>query len=121
MRVAVAQMNPHVGDLAANGRKICARIAEATQAGCDVVVFPELALTGYPPEDLVFKSGFVDDVRRALDDVARTSPTASQSSGSSMPLRPIGSPRHRRVPDPRTSPMPPRCAAMDVSRRCTTR
>jgi NAD+ synthase (glutamine-hydrolysing) len=72
MRVAVAQMNPHVGDLAANGRKICARIAEATQAGCDVVVFPELALTGYPPEDLVFKSGFVDDVRRALDDVART-------------------------------------------------
>ncbi len=71
MRIGIAQMNPHVGDLAANARKIGERISEATQAGCDVVVFPELALTGYPPEDLVFKSGFVDDVRRALDDVAR--------------------------------------------------
>jgi NAD+ synthase (glutamine-hydrolysing) len=70
MRVGVAQMNPHVGDLAANARKIGDWIAEATRAGCDVVVFPELALTGYPPEDLVFKSGFIDDVRRTLDDVA---------------------------------------------------
>lgn len=72
MRVGVAQMNPHVGDLAGNARKIAAWIGESTRAGCDVVVFPELALTGYPPEDLVYKSGFIDDVRRTLDDLARS-------------------------------------------------
>jgi len=70
VRVGIGQMNPRVGDLAANSRTIGAWIADATAAGCDVVVFPELALTGYPPEDLVFKFGFVDDVRRHLDEIA---------------------------------------------------
>ncbi len=70
MRIGMAQMNPRVGDIAANATAIIGTIRAASAAGCDVVVFPELALTGYPPEDLVLKAGFVAEVRRALDDVA---------------------------------------------------
>jgi NAD+ synthase (glutamine-hydrolysing) len=70
MRIGMAQMNPRVGDIAANAAAISGLIDAATTAGCDVVVFPELALTGYPPEDLLLKTGFVAEVRRALDAVA---------------------------------------------------
>src|SRR5713226_7740509 len=58
LRVALAQVNPIVGDLEGNARLITDRIAEARDKGADVVCFPELALTGYPPEDLVLKPGF---------------------------------------------------------------
>ena len=52
LRVALAQVNPIVGDLQGNARLISDRIAEARDKGADIVCFPELALTGYPPEDL---------------------------------------------------------------------
>ena len=61
LRIALAQMNPTVGDLDGNVAKICAAYDEAEAAGCDIVAFPELAITGYPPEDLVLKPGFVAD------------------------------------------------------------
>ena len=58
--------NPTVGDLDGNVAKIVAAYDQAEAAGCDIVAFPELAITGYPPEDLVLKPGFVaDNLRRA--------------------------------------------------------
>jgi len=70
LRLALAQINPKVGDLDGNVAKICAAYDEAEAAGCDIVAFPELAITGYPPEDLVLKPGFVADNLAALSAVA---------------------------------------------------
>src|SRR5256885_12279954 len=69
LRVALAQVNPIVGDLDGNTRLITDRIKEARDKGADVVCFPELALTGYPPEDLVLKPGFVRDNLKHLESV----------------------------------------------------
>jgi len=66
IRVAVAQINPTVGDLKGNVRMIRERLAQAKAAGANVMVTPELAITGYPPEDLLLKQHFVDDNRKAL-------------------------------------------------------
>ena len=71
--MALAQVNPIVGDLAGNARLITARIEEARAAQADVVCFPELALTGYPPEDLVLKPAFVRDNLRHLETVVDAS------------------------------------------------
>ena len=73
LRVAACQFNPTVGDLEANTAGILAKVAEAEEAGADVAVFGELAITGYPPEDLVLKPGFVDDNLDALATVAARS------------------------------------------------
>jgi NAD+ synthase (glutamine-hydrolysing) len=70
LRIALAQINPTVGDLDGNVAKICAAYDEAEAAGCDIVAFPELSITGYPPEDLVLKPGFVADNLAALAKVA---------------------------------------------------
>jgi len=53
LRVGLAQINPRVGDLAHNLAKVEEYVARAEAAGCDLVAFPELTLSGYPPEDLV--------------------------------------------------------------------
>ena len=73
LRVGLAQINPRVGDLNFNLAKVEEFVAKAEQAGCDVVAFPELTLSGYPPEDLVLKPGFVADNRVALEKVAARS------------------------------------------------
>jgi NAD+ synthase (glutamine-hydrolysing) len=70
MRLALAQMNTVVGDLDGNGKRILARLEEARAAGADLVLFPELAITGYPPEDLLLRPGFLRAARAALDTVA---------------------------------------------------
>src|SRR5690606_7255462 len=70
IRVALCQINTTVGDLDGNVERVLRAAREAEEAGCDLAVFPELALTGYPPEDLLLKPGFVADNRRALDRVA---------------------------------------------------
>jgi NAD+ synthase (glutamine-hydrolysing) len=70
-RIAMVQMNPMVGDLNGNARRITAWLREAKQAKADLVAFPELAITGYPPEDLLLKPKFVEDNRRVLDEVIR--------------------------------------------------
>src|SRR5260370_24099072 len=69
LRVALAQVNPIVGDLQGNARLITDRIAAARGKGAEIVCFPELALTGYPPEDLVLKPGFVRDNISQLESV----------------------------------------------------
>ncbi len=60
-RIALAQINTTVGDLAGNASKILASMQQAHSAGADIICTPELALTGYPPEDLLLKPGFVAD------------------------------------------------------------
>ena len=69
VRVGLAQFNPVVGDIAGNSRRIREMYATADAAGCDIVVFPELSITGYPPEDLVLKSGFVAENQQAMRDI----------------------------------------------------
>ena len=71
MRIALAQVNPTVGDLAGNARLVVQWIDRARRAGADLVAFPELVLTGYPPEDLVLKPSFVSDNMEQLEAVAR--------------------------------------------------
>lgn len=71
LRIAMAQIDPTVGDIAGNMRLIKSWIKEARKAGADLVAFPELAVTGYPPEDLLLKPRFVSDNRRALDEIAK--------------------------------------------------
>lgn len=70
IRVAACQINTIVGDLGGNADRILSALSEAEAAGADVAVFPELALTGYPPEDLLLKPGFVDDNIEMLGRVA---------------------------------------------------
>ncbi len=70
IRVALCQIDTLVGDLDGNVERILDAYREAEEAGCDLAVFPELAVTGYPPEDLLLKPGFVADSRRALERVA---------------------------------------------------
>ncbi len=70
MRLALGQVNAVVGDLMGNRDRIVERVVEARAAGADLVVFPELAVTGYPPEDLLLRPGFVRAARAALDEVA---------------------------------------------------
>jgi NAD+ synthase (glutamine-hydrolysing) len=70
LRIALAQVNVTVGDIAGNVRKSLDFIRQAREAGADLVVLPELTLTGYPPEDLLFKPGFIVANRAALDGVA---------------------------------------------------
>ena len=71
MRIALGQINVTVGDLEGNLDRLAEWASEATGQGADLVCFPELALTGYPPEDLVFRRGFVDDNLEALQDLAK--------------------------------------------------
>jgi len=70
-RIAMVQMNPTVGDLDGNVRRIIGWLREARKAKPDLVALPELAITGYPPEDLLLKPRFVEDNRRALNEVIR--------------------------------------------------
>ena len=72
MRIALAQINPTVGDLTGNARLIMDWIGRARSQGADLVCFPELAITGYPPEDLVLKPSFVRDNIAALHTIAAT-------------------------------------------------
>src|SRR5918911_1088187 len=71
MRLALAQLNPVVGDLEGNRRLILERLDEAKAHGADVVLFPELAVTGYPPEDLLLRPGFIRAAESSVEEIAR--------------------------------------------------
>ena len=71
LRIALAQINPTVGDLEGNVSKIVDYIRKAQKAGAGIVAFPELAITGYPPEDLLLKTQFIDDNLAALKKVRK--------------------------------------------------
>src|SRR5438874_187778 len=71
MRLALAQINTTVGDLDGNRERILQAIGEAKSAGADLVLLPELAVTGYPPEDLLLRPGFVRAADESLCELAR--------------------------------------------------
>lgn len=73
MKVALAQINPVVGDLSGNFDKIVTYIQQAIEQKANLVVFPELALSGYPPEDLLFRQGFVERCQQLIDQLAEIS------------------------------------------------
>jgi len=69
LRMAISQINVTVGDLEGNQNKIISHIQMAREQGVHLIVFPELAITGYPPEDLLFKPNFLQANRRVLDNI----------------------------------------------------
>jgi NAD+ synthase (glutamine-hydrolysing) len=71
LRLGLAQLNFTVGDLAGNAAKVLSHVRQAAQEGAHVVAFPEMAITGYPPEDLVLRAGFREASRATLDALAR--------------------------------------------------
>ena len=72
-RIALAQMNPTVGDLQANTEQAIAFVEQAHSAAADLIAFPELILTGYPPEDLLFRPRFLEEAARCLNRVVAAS------------------------------------------------
>ena len=70
LRLALAQVNSLVGGFKANAERVKSTCAQARKMGADVVLFPELMLTGYPPEDLLFKKSFIKDCRETLKTLA---------------------------------------------------
>ena len=70
LRIAACQLNTVVGDLDGNLAAVLEALDAAEAAGCDLALFPELALTGYPPEDLLLKPGFIADNLEALEKLA---------------------------------------------------
>lgn len=73
MRVVVAQLNPIVGDLEGNTQKIIQAIERAREREADIILFPELTLCGYPPEDLLLHPSFIDAQQRYLEMIIRAS------------------------------------------------
>ncbi len=86
MKLALAQFNPIVGDLQGNAARISALAGEAYAAGADLVVFPELALCGYPPEDLALREDFYAENARVLTELAQGLP-AGLAVVLGVPLR----------------------------------
>src|SRR3972149_3771096 len=74
LRIGLAQINTTVGDLDGNVAKILEYAAQARDLGCDLVAFPELAVTGYPPEDLLLRRSFIRDNLAALGSLAERAP-----------------------------------------------
>jgi NAD+ synthase (glutamine-hydrolysing) len=70
IRIALAQVNPTIGDLLGNAGIVARGIHDASAAGADIVAFPEMVITGYPPDDLLLKRSFLRDSRRAVESLA---------------------------------------------------
>jgi len=87
MRVGAAQLNLVVGDLEGNAARILDTYERAEDAGCDLVAFPELAITGYPPEDLLLRPAFVEQAGEALEKVAARTGHAAAVVGFPQPDR----------------------------------
>ena len=71
MRLALAQIDSVVGDLDGNRQRILTRLEQAREAGAELVLFPELAVTGYPPEDLLLRPSFLQAAERTVGEIAR--------------------------------------------------
>jgi Predicted amidohydrolase len=72
MKLALAQTNSVVGDLDGNAARIVHLIERARDAGADLVLLPELVVTGYPPEDLLLRPGFIRAAQRAVESIAES-------------------------------------------------
>ena len=87
-RLALAQLNLTVGDLSGNTSRMVEYLRRARECGADLVAFPELATTGYPPEDLLFKKSFIDGNLLAMEDVIAESRGIAVVLGYVRPLNP---------------------------------
>ncbi len=86
MKIAIVQLNPVVGDLAGNTEKIKKYIVRAAAAGADLIIFPELAITGYPPRDLLLYEAFIRETRRCLtEEIMPLTKDISVITGSPWP------------------------------------
>src|SRR3989304_5125740 len=85
LRVGLAQINTTVGDLEGNVAKVLEYAQSARELGCDLVAFPELAVTGYPPEDLLLRRRFILDNLAALQRIVE-GPALSLSNGPALSL-----------------------------------
>ena len=94
MRVALAQINPTVGDIAGNAGKIAEWIGRAEAEGADLVIFPELCLPGYPAEDLYLKRHFVAANQAAIEELARNVGSTAALVGFAEPVAGGGDYRH---------------------------
>src|SRR5262245_54952765 len=98
LAIAVAQLNSTVGDIAGNVEKV--KRARSIAAGADMVVFPELFIAGYPPEDLVLKPAFQAGCRAAIEALARETAVAGPAArvgGAARRSKRLRAKRHRRV------------------------
>ena len=87
LRIAIAQLNPTVGDIAGNLKKAREARAEAARHGAELVLFTELFLAGYPPEDLVLKRAFVTRCEKAMQDLAADTADGGPGVIVGVPLR----------------------------------
>ena len=98
MRIALGQINPTVGDIAGNSRRILAFVERARSAGASLVVFPELSIIGYPPKDLLLKPQFIDDNLRAVREIASRAREIDVVVGyAERNAGPVGRPLHNAV------------------------
>src|SRR5688500_17004761 len=99
MRIALAQINPTVGDITRNVEKIIKFTNDARSQGARLVVFPELSVTGYPPKDLLLKASFVEDNLRAVREIAAKIPPDVEAvvGYAERNDRPVGRPLHNAV------------------------
>ncbi|MGB3727670.1 MAG: nitrilase-related carbon-nitrogen hydrolase, partial [Thermodesulfobacteriota bacterium] len=72
-RIALAQINAKVGDIGGNLNKILNYISSAKDSGVDILCFPELSITGYPPEDLLLKPNFINDSISTIEEIRKAS------------------------------------------------
>jgi NAD+ synthase (glutamine-hydrolysing) len=98
MRIALAQTNPIVGDIAGNCRKAADFISRAKAQGAQLVVFPELSVIGYPPKDLLLKPQFIEDNLRGLQSIAEHAKGIDAIVGyAERNANPVGRPLHNAV------------------------
>ncbi|MEC7596060.1 MAG: NAD+ synthase [Pseudomonadota bacterium] len=76
INIQIAQINPIVGDIQANAQKILNLTNEASEIGVHLIAFPELALTGYPPEDLLLRDGFISQVQDEINNLCNLIPSS---------------------------------------------
>src|ERR1700742_2046630 len=86
MRVALAQIDPTVGDIDGNSAKVAEWIGRAREEGADLVIFPELCIPGYPAEDLYLKRHFLEANRRAVEQLAAASAGITALVGFAEPI-----------------------------------
>src|SRR3954462_1425929 len=94
MRVALAQIDPTVGDIDGNSAKVAEWIGRAGEEGADLVIFPELCIAGYPAEDLYLKRHFVEANRRAVEELAGSVRGTTALVGFAEPVADGGDFRH---------------------------
>ena len=90
MRVTIAQLNPFIGDVDGNLEKIVTTLSQSRKDSPDLVIFPELFLTGYPPRDLLERPWFIKKIEKAIEELIRISQEYPQTGilfGAPQPTR----------------------------------